>query len=416
MSKTTASERGTEAAFGRRHPLETKARQAIYRAVRVAGTRYQRAFPDYLEFIPKVESAVELSDLSARATCYLGDSGLPLYLDGPSFTADPELVPHMEPSLVRDPGWVSERPPGVGQLVVHRLTPATMGAVIRSPSPSWVVDPTSFRRAEERYFDLRNTVTWPTYEPIEIGLSRLRARAQDARSAFILATGPSGSLIDPDSIEADIRITCNSAVRDADLLRRLRPDIICFTDPVFHFGPSRYAAEFRRDAVRIANEIDALVVCGHRFAGPLLGLEPELRGRLVVLPHQDGGPWRWPTDRNPTVRQGGNVMTTLMMPLAFLLADEVTVAGADGRQPTENYFWKHNTQLQYSDELMQTVFSAHPLFFRHTDYRDYYTEFCESLEQLIAVGEAAGKTVTAVTPSWIPAFIKRGAPAFPVAA
>ena len=416
MSVTTSpptsvrtSQRGTESAYGRRRPIETEVRKAAYRALRLAGSRYQRAFPDYLEFVPEVRSARELADLSARATCYLSDAGLPLLLGGPRWALEPELVPHMDPELVRDPGWVSQRPEGEGQLVVHRVTAAAISRVSRSRSPAWIVDPGLFSRAEERYFDLRNAASWPTYEPVEVGLARLRERAAGARSAFVLATGPSASDVDVDAITADLRITCNSAVRDRELMRRLRPDILCFTDPVFHFGPSRYAAEFRSDAVRIACELDALVVCGHRFAGPLLGLAPALRERLVVLPHQDGGPWRWPTDRNPTVRQGGNVMTTLMLPLALALADTVTVAGADGRDPAENYFWTHNAQLQYSGEMMKTVFDAHPSFFRFIDYGDYYQEFCQSLEALISVGERAGKTVRGLTPSWIPAFIKRGA-------
>ena len=285
----------------------------------------------------------------------------------------------MDPALVRDPGWVSERPGGQGQLVVHKVTPETVRRIATSRTPAWVVDPSLFRIAEERYFDLRNATTWPTYEPVELGLRRLRERAAGARTAFVLATGPSASMVDPEAIDADVRITCNSAVRNAELIAKLSPDIICFVDPVFHFGPSKYAAEFRRDAVKAATEVDALVVCGHRFAGPLLGLEPALRDRLVVLPMQNGGPLRWPTDRNPTVRQAGNVMTTLMLPLAFLLADDVTVAGADGRKPSESYFWQHNAQLQYSDEMMKTVFDAHPSFFRYIDYADYYEDFCRAV-------------------------------------
>jgi hypothetical protein len=410
---TTASQRGSESAYGRRRPIETEVRKAAYRALRLAGSRYQRAFPDYLEFVPEVNSAAEFADLSARVSCYLGDAGLPLYLSGPRFPLEPQLVPHMDPALVRDPGWVSERPEGLGHLVIHKLTGAALARLARTRTPIWIVDPSLFSRSEERYFDLRNSTTWPTYEPVEAGLERLRACAAGRKQAFVLATGPSASLVDWEAIPDSVRITCNSAVRNRDLMTALRPDIICFTDPVFHFGPSRYAAEFRRDAAKIACEIDALVVCAHRFAGALLGLEPSLRGRLVVLPQQDGGPWRWPTDRNPTVRQGGNVMTTLMLPLAFLLADEVTVAGADGRNPNEQYFWAHNQQLQYSNEMMRTVFDTHPSFFRFIDYGDYYDDYCGALEDLIRVGEAAGKTVSVVTPSWIPAFVKRGAPSMP---
>jgi hypothetical protein len=404
-SKTTA---GTEAAFGRRKRREAQVRLAAYRALRLAGTRYTRAFPDYYDFFPAVRDETEFADLSARVNCYLGDAGKPLYLPGPRFALNPETVPYMDPALVTDPGWVSERPEGVGHLVIHRLSPAALARMAKNKGPTTIVDTNLYTRSEERYFHLRNATTWPKYAPVEQVLERLRGLA--GATAFILATGPSALTVDLASVDADVRITCNSAVRDLDRIREFRPNIICFTDPVFHFGPSRYAAAFRRDAVRAAEEVDALVVCGHAFAAPLLGLEPSLKERLCVLPHQDGGPWRWPTDENPTVRQAGNVLTTLMLPLALLLADDVKIAGADGRQPTENYFWKHNPQLQYSGELMQTVFDAHPAFFRDRDYADYYEQFCGDVEALISVGEQHGKSVSAAAPSWIPALRRRGAP------
>jgi hypothetical protein len=400
---------GTEAAFGRRRTRETKLRLAAYRGIRIAGTRYTRAFPDFYEFIPEIRTAHDLADLSARVACYLSDTGVPLYLAGARFPLRPELVPHFDPSLVRDPGWVGERPKGTGHLVVHRVTPATVRRIVTHAEPSTVVDSRLHTRSEEMYFAMRNATTWPTYPPAEIGLQRLRQLSAPGGTAFILATGPSALTVDIAHIDADVRITCNSAVRDLDRIREFKPNIICFTDPVFHFGPSRYAAGFRRDAVRAAEAVDALVICGHAFAGPLLGWHPELRDRLVVLPYQDGGPWRWPTDRNPTVRQGSNVMTTLMLPVALMLADHISIAGADGRQPTENYFWKHNPRLQYSDDLMQTVFDSHPAFFRDRDYADYYDEFCSNLEALVQAGESAGKTIRSAAPSWIPALRRRGA-------
>ena len=102
-------------------------------------------------------------------------------------------------------------------------------------------------------------------------------------------------------------------------------------------------------------------------------------------------------------------MTTLMLPIALMLADDVSIAGSDGREPNETYFWKHNKQLQYSDDLMQTVFDAHPAFFRDRDYADYYEQVCDDLEALIQFGESHNKVVRAATPSWIPALRARGA-------
>ena len=124
--------------------------------------------------------------------------------------------------------------------------------------------------------------------------------------------------------------------------------------------------------------------------------------------------WHWPTPERMTVRMTNNVLTHMMLPIAFALSDRVEIAGCDGRQPNESYFWRHNTRTQYPDDLMATAFDAHPAFFRDRDYADYYDEHCRELEELLLTGEAAGKFAVGVTPSYIPALSRRGAPA-PVA-
>jgi hypothetical protein len=409
MKAAHTSSAGTKAAFGRRKDTQAIYRFNIYRVLKVAGRRRARAFPDYLEFTPPVASELEFADLSTRVGAYLGDTGVKLYLPGPRYSLRPEMVPHFEPSLVRDPGWISERPEGTSHLVVHRLNPKTLTQLVKSRVPGTVVDTRLHAYSEMEFFALRNAISWPTYAPVETALDRLRRATAGGGKAFILATGPSALTVDFDSIDADVRITCNSAVRDLERIREFRPNIIACTDPVFHFGPSRYAAAFRRDLVRAADEVDAIVLCGHDFSGPLLSFHPELRERLAVIPHQLGGPWRWPTPRNPTLRQAGNVLTGLMLPIALMLADEISIAGADGRQASEKYFWKHNPSLQYSDEMMQTVFDAHPSFFRDRDYADYYEQFCADVEALSELAERNGKTVRGAAPSWIPALQSRGA-------
>ena len=231
-------------------------------------------------------------------------------------------------------------------------------------------------------------------------------------TAFVLATGPTAQLVDPGSVTAEVRVICNSAVRDRDLLRSLRPNIICFADPVFHYGPSRYAATFRRDLLQAVAETDALLVTFDLWAGLLLFHHPELASRLVILrPLKGKRPWHWPTPGRMTVKMTGNVLTSAMLPIAFALTDHVDIAGCDGRAASDNYFWRHNARTQYSDALMTSVFETHPAFFRDRDYADYYANHCEELEELLAVGEASGKHGTGVTPSHIPALRRRGAPA-----
>lgn len=402
---------GRNAALGKRTPWKARARVEAFRVLRLAGRRPgTHVFPDYLEFLPEARSQREFNELSARVTTYLGDLGLPLYLPGSRFDLDPHVVPYLEPSLVRDPGWVRERPAGRPYVLVHRLSPETVRAYLSSRAPGRVVDVGLHAFSEMEYFAARDEVSWPRYPPAETALERLNSLAGPGRSAFILATGPSALDVDLGAVAADVRITCNSAVRDLDRIREFRPTIIACTDPVFHFGPSRYSAQFRRDLIRAVEETDAYVLSGHDFAGPLPGMAPELADRLIVLPTQQGGPWRWPTARNPTVRLATSVLTNLMLPVAMMLADRIEIAGADGRQPSENYFWKHNPALQYSGELMETVFDAHPAFFRDRDYGDYYDQHCADIEALIRLAEGASKTVVGAAPSWIPALRARGAP------
>ena len=180
---------------------------------------------------------------------------------------------------------------------------------------------------------------------------------------------------------------------------------------MFHYGPSRYAAAFRRDLLRAVEETDALLVTHELWAGLLLAHHPELVDRLIILRVLKGKPaWHWPSPDRMTVRLTGNVLTNAMLPIAFALADRVEVAGCDGRQASENYFWRHNARTQYSDELMTTAFDAHPAFFRDRDYADYYEDHCQQLEEFIAAAEATGKRTRGVTPSYIPALSRRGAP------
>jgi hypothetical protein len=386
-----------------------QARHWAYRGSRILGLRSQLKSTDYVEFAPAARDATEFNDLSTRVNCYLGDIDLPLYLPGPRFELDPTSVPYMEPELVCDPGWVAERPEGTPYLLIHRITPGSlMKYLSHRGSGASVVDKDLFILSELEYWRVRERLAWPNYPSAEVSLQRLHDHAPQAKSAFVLATGPSALTVDLASVNADVRITCNSAVQDVDRLRAFRPTIIAFTDPVFHFGPCRYAAAFRRDLLRAIEISDPLLLCGSEWVSPLLNLLPELEERLAVIPFQPGGRWRWPTKRDPTVRTTGSVLTNLLLPVAFMLANQISVAGVDGRQPTENYFWKHG--LQYSDELMTTVFDAHPAFFRDRDYEDHYENYCDEIEEFLQTAERAGKVIDGAAPSWIPAFRKRGAP------
>lgn len=180
-----------------------------------------------------------------------------------------------------------------------------------------------------------------------------------------------------------------------------------FSDAVFHFGPSRYARAFRDDLVAAVDLVDPVLVVPSDFLGLLLAALPQLRDRTVGLQTLDGGAFRIPSPRDLAVRSTGNVLTNSMLPIAAMLADQIDIAGCDGRKPGETYFWQHGKTVQYDDDLMRSAFDTHPSFFRDQDYGDYYDEHCRELATLVELVEAADKQVRSVTPSYIPALVAR---------
>ncbi|HEV7492703.1 hypothetical protein [Baekduia sp.] len=416
MSSGT-KERGLKAAYGRRRsPLVNKVKTRVTWGLqqRALGKAEGQRF-DYLEVVPPVgDDPTALADVSARINWYLSDRGVPVFMEGASGrTIAPEQAPYLDPELVRDPGWAATRPAGRPLRLVHRYTPKLVAEYLRAPASTRVIDPNFALVDEIAYFHLAQDLAGEDGLPdAATSSARLLARAKPGGSAFVLATGPSASMVDPEAVDTDLRVTCNSAVRDHELLEKLKPDVIAFSDRVFHFGPSRYAAAFRRDLRHAYEATDALIVTSRLWARPLLAHMPELAPRVVAIDHRQDVGWRWPTENDVRVKSTGNVLTNLMLPVAFALADRVEIAGCDGRNPDENYFWKHNAKTQYADDLMQAAFEAHPAFFADRDYGDYYDEHVVQLEELLATGERAQKTSTGVTPSHIPALLTRGAPRF----
>jgi hypothetical protein len=400
-------------------------RQAVYVALSrrtVAGGLLNGRAPDqqvpapqadYLMLRPAARNSSELSDLAARVNWYLPDVRIPVVVErAEGIEVSAPHASWMEPELVREPEWRAAAPPGRAHEVIHRVGPFEALTVVRRGRASVLAAPDFYYVADLGWMWLRWHFASMSAHSSPAATERLFSLGGRGTSAFVMATGPTARLVDPESVGADVRIVCNSVVRDLNLLRSLRPDVICFVDPVFHYGPSRYAAAFRRDLLRAVSETDALLVTFDLLAGLLLAHHPELGDRLIVLrPLKGKRAWQWPTPNRMTVRMTGNVLTAAMLPIAFALCDHVEIAGCDGRDPNDDYFWRHNTRTQYSDDLMTSAFDAHPAYFRDRDYADYYDGHCRQLEELLVAGESAGKRAIGVTPSHIPALRRRGAPA-----
>ena len=247
---------------------------------------------------------------------------------------------------------------------------------------------------------------------------RLVERLAENETAYAFFTGPSlkEGLRNP-LREDSVRLVCNSLVRDELALAIIRPDVIAFSDPAYHFGVSRYAAEFRRHVIKALNGFeDSVCVVPERYA-PLMAkaIPAALEERLIGIPDSPKGPFNLPTLERFFVRETGNVLTHLMVPLASSLADEIYVLGADGREGGERGFWKHLPSAQF-DGLLKTLADAHPSIARDTDIAAYYRLHCRLTEELLQVGERRwGKRYVSSTPSYIPALaVREGKIARPV--
>jgi hypothetical protein len=406
--------RGQKAAFGKKRPIVQKARRGVNFGLRQIAKPARRGEVTGLVFYPPVRSDAELADLVARINWYLPGVDVPIHVLGAAGrTVSPEDAPHMDPPLVHTDRLSATAPTGPGvRFVLHRTTPGTVLGNLAKLRRTTVADALLSYTSEHGYRRLREALSTIPVPDARQSVETLLQRRVDGGTALVLGTGPSASELDDATIaRADVRIICNSAVLNDELVDRLQPSAVCFGDPVFHYGPSTYAAQFRRDMLRTVMRTGALVVTPANFLQLLLGHHPELSDRVVGLAN-DGEDWQWPTPDRPQVKPSGNILTEMMLPVGLALADTVLIAGCDGRAKSENYFWKHNPAVQYDASLMGAVFEAHPSFFAARSYADYYDTHCERLQAFCVTAEAKGKSIEGVTRSYIPALRDRGAPAF----
>lgn len=293
------------------------------------------------------------------------------------------------------------------KILVWKKTAVLSPSAVRHPRKLEMVDPSYYSATEpntwERVTDvLRSNALGDSQARLEA----LADRASSYDRAFVFGTGPSlADAMKFDFPDDSLKIICNSIVKNDELLEHLDPDVLTFADPVFHFGPSQYADRFRSDAVDVLREYDCVGVIPPEYRSLMTGHYPEVDFAAVDR-ERDLGP-HFPTVKDPRVWSTGNIMTLYMLPLASWLCDEVYILGADGRQEDESYFWEHNDEAQYDDEVMQTVADSHPAFFRDRVYTDYYQRHVDILTEMIEYGERRGVDYRSLTHSYVPCLSDR---------
>lgn len=224
----------------------------------------------------------------------------------------------------------------------------------------------------------------------------------------ILGTGPSLAELDHYDLSDGDVISCNSLVINDELMEALKPKVICAADPIFHAGPSSYAAAFRAGLIEKMGKYDFHLFVPQRDYLIYMHCIPQAyHSRVIAVPLGEDS-INLDLKSEFRVEPLPNVLTLLMIPIGASAYTHLTVSGCDGRPLDENqYFWGHHKASQINDK-MEDIKIAHPGFF-NISYDDYYERHCEQVEDLCAAFERSGGTISPLTASYVPALRKRGA-------
>lgn len=259
------------------------------------------------------------------------------------------------------------------------------------------------------YIDIVDKVSGGQKEAIQYGstgFARLAEEHKNATKAYIFCTGPSVAEYPSYEYQDAVSIVCNSVIHDHELMDYVRPSIHVFADPIFHFGCSSYASEFRRSLVAASAKYDLTHIIPLKYWSLFTRQFPELVDCSFPVPFDQKIPVNYSLGSDFRLKTTDNILTFLMLPVAGSLASEIYLLGCDGRPLSEDdYFWKHNEKTQFVDE-MASIQLAHPSFFK-LDYNEYYVRHCERLEEYFQAGEALGKRFVSLTFSHIPALVSR---------
>lgn len=237
----------------------------------------------------------------------------------------------------------------------------------------------------------------------------LYKRFKNKTIASLFLTGPSLDSVLQKKISSNgIKIVCNSIVKNQSLMEKIDPDILMFSDPAYHFGPSKYSESFRRYIHECFQKFkDLICIVPERYL-PLISsyYDTCYRDHFLGIPVVDQNEFNFPRPNKLFVRYTGNILTQFMIPVASTLTNVVEIFGADGRAPTDKGFWNHSAKSQMHD-LESSIYKTHPSLARDTNVKEYYKNHCEMLENILRFGEQKGIKYHSKTKSFIPALNNR---------
>jgi hypothetical protein len=368
-----------------------------------------------LVYYPAFADADTLTDRYWRAVHYIGPvaervESIEITADGRAVGAPPayldQALPAREAAIRARLKWTSAPDIAGADIVIVWDAAHADDAALRQAKRVAVLDPNALHEGDlsiEFGASLVNLSGAQHSAAQARFVEALQRERQDV--AHVFGTGPSVSAVA--AIEPGVSIVCNSLVKDAAFLDRVRPRFITAVDPIFHAGPSLHAAAFRTALTTALRTHRPWFVIQARDAHLYHALlPPDLHDLILPIPVRYALAPNLDLARSFWVAATRNVLTLTMLPLAAGLGRDVRVYGCDGRPADErDRFWDYAPNAAFGPELAQQN-AAHPGFFT-LDHQEYYALHCETVRRWITAMERRGLRVRTATPSHIPALAAR---------
>ncbi len=277
----------------------------------------------------------------------------------------------------------------------HVLTPEHSVNVLNVSLGQRMIDSLYINIFKNKYLE-----KYETQFDHELKFNRMSEKYNHLQDSILFCSGPSVSSYSNYNYKNKLKIICNSIIADADLMKFVKPDILVFADPIFHFGFSKYTEKFYQNLRSVLidyPELDVIIPFKYWFI--LKSHYPDIAERTTAIPFDDV-PLNLNLKSSFLLKSYDNILTFLMIPVATSLTDFIYILGADGKEKShKDYFWSHNQKTQYPAE-MEGIRKVHSSFF-NLSYEDYYTRHVENLTFMIKEASLAGKSFYSVNQSHI---------------
>lgn len=227
---------------------------------------------------------------------------------------------------------------------------------------------------------------------------------------YVVGTGPNLTLSAEHDFSDGVAVVVSSLLKNPVWLERLSPRLVCVVDAIYQLGFTTYAAEVREGIVAAMRQLPDLHLLTRIHYSRLIRacLPPDLEDRIITCPMVRSVPFNADLSEQFYAFDNPNVLTMAMLPAASTLAPRLVLAGCDGSPAPTKTVWDYAAGLNLVRE-MEVLDIAYPAV-RQRDNAAYLAEHSRQVAETIEGVEAAGRTVTSLTPSHIPAIQARFSP------